>query len=309
MLRSHRNDSTQKGLLYGVLAFGLWGFGPIYFKAVASVAATEVLAHRIVWSVLFLAVLLTWKKQWGAYSELFRNPRQAKWLLVTALLIAGNWLTFIWAVANDQIIRASLGYFINPLFSVFLGMVFLRERLRPLQWVALALAGIGVANEIFNVGYLPWVAMVLALTFGFYGLVRKHVGADPVQGLTVETVLLLPFALAYLGWLLWAGELSFAHQGMVMDLLLFSAGVVTALPPVYFAAAANLLSLSAVGLLQYIAPSITFLLAIFLYKEPFSGSQLVTFLFLWVALALFTLEGWVTQRRRNRVLAPQPSNP
>ncbi len=309
MSPSAPNEPIQKGLVYGVLAFGLWGFGPIYFKAVASVAATEVLAHRIVWSLLFLALLLTLKKQWGAYRELLRNPGQLKWLLISALLIAGNWLTFIWAVANDQIVQASLGYFINPLFSVFLAMVFLGERLRPLQWAALILAGIGVANEIFNVGYLPWVAMVLALTFGFYGLVRKHVGADPIQGLAVETVLLLPFASVYLVWLLWAGELSFGHLGVVMDLLLLSAGVVTALPLVYFAAAANLLSLSAVGLLQYIAPSITFLLAIFLYKEPFSGSQLITFLFIWAALALFTYEGWMTQRRRNRILATQPVNP
>lgn len=304
-------DSTQganRGLVYGILAFGLWGFGPIYFKAVAAVLPTEVLAHRVLWSVLFLVLVITVRGQWRACGALLRDGSRLVWLLLTALLIAVNWLTFIWAVTNNLIIQSSLGYFINPLFSVFLAMVFLGERLRPLQWLALFLAGVGVINEIVNVGYLPWVALVLAGTFGFYGLLRKRVAVDPIQGLAIETVLLLPFALIYLGWLLGAGELSFWSKGWTLDLLLLSAGVVTALPLVLFAAAANLLNLSVVGLLQYIAPSITFLLAVFLYDEPFSLSQLGTFVFIWIALAIFTAEGWVKQRRRSRSLAPQPQN-
>lgn len=289
---------VQKGLVYAVLAFGLWGFGPIYFKAVASVQPGEVLAHRIIWSVAFLVVLLTWNQGWQSFGRLFLNPEKIGWLLITALLVSANWLTFIWAVTNDRILEASLGYFINPLFSIFLGMLFLGERLRPMQIAAFGLAVIGVANQIFSLGVLPWVAIALTVTFGFYGLLRKMILVDPVQGLAVETVLLFPFALGYLYWLSMGDAMSFLHIDLNMDLLLVLAGAVTTLPLIFFAAATNRLSLTLVGFLQYIAPSITFLLAILLYHEPLGINQLITFGFIWAALGLFSLEGWYYQRKQ-----------
>lgn len=293
-----QQDPVRNGILYATAAFGLWGFGPIYFKAVASVQPTEVLAHRVVWSLLFLALVVSWNRGWPALLRLMAERKKLLWLFTTATIVSLNWLVFIWAVANDHILQASLGYYINPLFSVLLAMFFLGERLRPLQGVAVAVALIGVVNQVVTFGELPLVAIVLAVTFGFYGLLRKIVAVDPVHGLMVETLLMLPFALIYLIWLSQAGSLQFFHGTATLDLLLIAAGLVTAVPLIYFAAATNRLSLTVVGLFQYLAPSMTFLLAILLYDEPLGHAQLVTFCIIWSALALFTLEGW--RYRRNK---------
>ncbi|MES9900036.1 MAG: EamA family transporter RarD [Sedimenticola sp.] len=295
----NESDSTKKGLIYATLAFGLWGFGPIYFKAVASVEPMEVLAHRVIWSLFFLALVISWNRGWSALGQLLSERKKLLWLFTTSVIVSSNWLVFIWAVANDRILEASLGYYINPLFSVLLAMLVLGERLRPLQGVAIAIAVLGVVNQILTFGELPLVALVLAVTFGFYGLLRKIVAVDPVHGLTVETLLLLPFALIYLFWLDSTGGMSFIHAGPKINLLLIAAGLVTAVPLIYFAAATNRLSLTVVGLFQYLAPSMTFLLAVFLYHEPFGGTQVVTFSTIWFALALFTLEGWRYQRKQR----------
>ncbi len=263
----NKEDSTRKGLIYAIIAFGLWGFGPIYFKAVATVQPLEVLAHRVIWSLIFLALVIGWKRNWSALQRLLTERKKLPLLFATSVIISVNWLVFIWAVSNDLILEATLGYFINPLFSVLLGMMFLGERLRPLQGVAIAIAVLGVVNQIVIFGELPLVALVLAVTFGFYGLLRKIAAVDPVHGLTVETLLMLPFALIFLFWLNSTGAMSFIHSGTTMDILLIAAGLVTAIPLIYFAAATNHLSLTVLGLFQYLAPSIGFLLAIFLYHE------------------------------------------
>ena len=289
--------SGRAGLSYGLLAFGMWGFGPIYFKAVSMVTPAEVLAHRVIWSVVLLVMLISWQGQWTALLRLFRDPRRVGWLLVTALLVAANWLTFISAVTQGEIVASSLGYFIIPLFSVLLGMIFFSERLRLMQSLAILLALCGVANEVISFGSLPVIALTLAITFGLYGLIRKKIAVDPLLGLSVETMLLLPFALGYLFWLDGNGTLDFGSISGTVDLLLILGGVVTTLPLVCFAAAANRLSLTTVGILHYLAPSITFLLAIYVYDEPFSNYQMITFGFIWAALVVFSWEGWVNQRK------------
>ncbi len=296
-LNESAHIEARTGFIYGLLAFGMWGFGPVYFKAVATVSPAEVLAHRVIWSVALLVLMISWQRQWGALRRLFSNPRQVGWLLVTALLVAANWLTFIGAVSRGDIVAASMGYFIIPLFSVLLGMIFFSERLRPVQIVAIVLALCGVANEVITLGELPLIALTLAVTFGLYGLIRKKISVDPLLGLSVETILLSPFALLYLYWLDANSELSFGSISLTTDLLLMLGGLVTTLPLVCFAAAANRLSLTTVGVLHYLAPSITFLLAIYLYNEPFVGHQMITFGFIWTALVVFSWEGWSNQRK------------
>ncbi|MCW8943546.1 MAG: EamA family transporter RarD [Sedimenticola sp.] len=291
------HNEARTGFIYGLLAFGMWGFGPVYFKAVATVSPAEVLAHRVIWSVVLLLMMITWQQQWGALKNLFSNLRHVGWLLVTALLVAANWLTFIDAVTRGDIVAASMGYFIIPLFSVLLGVLFFSERLRYIQMLAILLALCGVVNEVITLGELPLIALTLAVTFGLYGLIRKKIAVDPLLGLSVETLLLSPFALLYLYWLDVTGELGFGSNVVSMDLLLMLGGLVTTLPLVCFAAAANRLSMTTVGVLHYLAPSITFLLAIYLYNEPFVGHQMITFGFIWTALAIFSWEGWLNQRK------------
>ncbi|TVO71453.1 EamA family transporter RarD [Sedimenticola selenatireducens] len=290
-------SEARTGFIYGLLAFAMWGFGPVYFKAVSSISPMEVLAHRVIWSVVLLVLLITWQRQWRDLGRLLKDFRRVSWLLVTALLVAANWLTFISAVSQGEIVASSLGYFIIPLFSVLLGVLFFSERLRPLQMIAILLAICGVANQVITLGELPIIALTLAVTFGLYGLIRKKIAVDPLLGLGVETLLLSPFAFGYLSWLDGQGGLGFGSISITMDLLLVLGGLVTTLPLVCFAAAANRLSLTTIGILHYLAPSITFLLAIYLYNEPFGSYQLITFGFIWTALAIFSWEGWLNQRK------------
>ncbi len=292
-------NDPRKGVIFALAAFGLWGLAPIYFKAVASVNPTEVLAHRVIWSVVFLFLLISFNQQWKALFTLIKDRKIVFRLLFTAVLISVNWLIFIWAVGANRIVETSLGYYINPLISVVLAMLFLGERLRPLQWMAIGLALLGVINQIVVVGSLPLVALTLAFSFGFYGLLRKKISINPVIGLTVETLLLMPFALVYLVWLSNNNTLAFTQQALTIDVLLIAAGLVTSLPLIFFAAATNRLSLTSIGLIQYTAPSITFLLAILIYDEPFGGAQLITFGCIWVALILFSVEGYRYQKRKK----------
>ncbi len=295
MDREYRN-----GILLGILAFTFWGTIPIYFKAVSAVSPTEVLAHRVLWSSLLLLTLLVLRGHLLEFIALLRQQKLILWLFIAALLVSTNWLIFIWAITNGMILDASMGYFINPLFSLLLGMIFLAERLRLLQWFAILFAIIGVAYKIVMVGSLPWVALALATTFGLYGLIRKKIQADPIQGLAVETLLLSPIAIIYLLWLSHNQQLSFFNLSWELDLLLIAAGVVTSIPLVAFAGATNKLPLSTLAFLQYISPSLNFILAIFIYDEPFGRGELITFLFIWLALLIFTYEGVIYQRQVRR---------
>lgn len=279
------------GVAYALACYGFWGLNPLYFKLVAAVPALEVVAHRTVWTVLLLALLMTAGRRWPAVIEALRSPRTRLLLALSTLVMTCNWLVYIWAINVERVLETSLGYYINPLFSVLLGVVVLRERLAPLQALAVLLAGLGVLNLALGgddlPGGLPWVAVTLALTFGLYGLIRKTVRIGPAEGLLVETTLILPFALGYLIYLAASGAGSFAAVDRETDLLLLASGPVTMLPLVWFAAAARRLPLSLVGFFQYIAPTGHFLLAVFAFGEPFTRTHLVTFVLIWTAVALF----------------------
>jgi len=275
---------------YALAAYLWWGMVPIYFKAVAYVPAMEVLAHRIVWSVVLLIILMRVYGRWRTALEALRCPKTVITLCVTTLLLALNWFTFIWAVAHDQVLQASLGYFINPLLSVLLGFVFLGERLRRWQMFSVALATVGVIYLTIACGQMPAVALILATTFGVYGLLRKTAKVDALVGLTVETVLIGPFALAYLIYLGVGGVGFFATVSRGTDLLLAFAGVVTAVPLLWFANAARRLRLSTLGFLQYIAPSLQFLLAVAAYGEIFTKEHLITFTCIWTALVIYSID-------------------
>jgi len=278
------------GLVYGVAAFGIWGLVPVYFKAVGEVPPLEVLAHRVLWAVPILIGLLLVQRQGKAVVDAVRSRRILGLLLLTTLLIAWNWFVFIWAMANDRVLQASLGYFINPLVNVALGVVFLREHLSRAAMVAVVLASAGVGYLAVLGGEVPWVALTLAATFGVYGLLRKTVAVGAVVGLTIETMILAPVAVVYLAWLQRAGELRFGSGDLSLDVLLMLAGVVTTVPLLCFTQAARLLPLSTLGFLQYLAPTMHFTLAVLAYGEPFHGHDLVTFGCIWTALAIFTVD-------------------
>ena len=297
-------DETRIGLVYGLGAYLSWGVVPMYFKLLTHVPALTVLAHRIVWSAIFLAAITIVR---GSLREL-REPlrrRDVWWALTgSTILIAVNWYTFIYAIETNALLQASLGYFINPLVSVLLGVVFLRERLRPWQLVGVTLAAAGVAILTLRRGNVPWIAIVLAVSFGFYGLLRKtmHIGA--MAGLTVETWLLFAPSLAVIV-LFWARDpLRVASLGAPTHALLALAGVITALPLLMFAAAARRLRLATMGFMQYIAPTCQFLLAVFLYREPFTRAHLLTFGLIWAALLVYSWESYVDYRRRAATAEP-----
>ncbi|MDZ7749084.1 MAG: EamA family transporter RarD [Halofilum sp. (in: g-proteobacteria)] len=283
---------TLAGAGYALAAFGIWGAFPLYFKAVASVPAPEVLAHRVVWSVFWVALLLFAVRQWAAVRAALASRRTLGMLTVSSLLIAGNWLIFIWAVAHDRVLEASLGYFITPLVSVLLGRIVLAERLERLQWLAVALAALGVAWTLVGLGALPWVSLGLAATFGSYGLARKVIDVGAIPGLFVETLVIGPLALAWLAWLGWRGSGTFGAAGPGFDLLLVAAGLVTATPLILFAQAARRLRLASVGLFQYIVPTAQMLLAVFAFGEAFTPDHAVTFGLIWAGLALYSVSAW-----------------
>jgi chloramphenicol-sensitive protein RarD len=297
-------DERRSGLYWGIAAYGLWGLFVFYFKAVAHVAPMEVLAHRIIWSVVFLGILLGFRGRWRENLATALKPRALGLLSITTVLIALNWFTFIWAVGNDQTVQASLGYFINPLVNVLLGFVFLRERHSRLRWLSVAIAAFAVGLLIFRQGTVPVVALVLAFSFGFYGLLRKIMPVDSLVGLTVETKLLLPFAIAYLAVLGSRGEMAFLAVDRSTDVLLLSAGVLTATPLLCFANAARRLDYATVGLLQYIAPTLQFAIAVKIFGEALNPVQLVSFGLIWVALALYSWDALRRRRKRSSGLPP-----
>ena len=300
-------DETRAGLMYGLGAYLSWGVVPMYFKLLTHVPALTVLANRIVWSALFLALVTVVRGSTRELREPLRRRDVLGALAGSTVLIAVNWFTFIYAIETNALLHASLGYFINPLVSVLLGFVFLRERLRPWQLVGLMLATTGVAILTTRQGNVPWIALVLAVSFGFYGLLRKvmHIGA--MAGLTVETWLLFVPSLAVIVVYAARDPARFVELGVGTHVLLALAGVVTAVPLLMFAAAARRLRLATMGFMQYIAPTCQFLLAVFLYDEPFTRAHLLTFGLIWAALLVYTLESYFDYHRRRAAPVPAPA--
>ena len=294
-----QQNPARAGVLYAIAAYSMWGFAPVYFKAIKAIPATEILMHRIVWSMLILVVLAFGLKNIHKVKAALRQPAVLKTLLISGVLLAGNWLLFIWAVNNDHLLEASLGYYINPLINVLLGFVFLGERLYRLQQVAVGLALIGVSYLVISVGHLPWIALVLAGSFGIYGLLRKQVAVDSLPGLLIETSMMMPFALGY--WIWFASpSADFTQNSSSLNLLLMAAGIVTTAPLLCFTAAAKRLMYSTLGFFQYIGPSVMFILAVALYNEPLEPARLVTFGFVWTALALFSFDSYRRYRQQRR---------
>lgn len=290
---------TLEGAWLALAAYTFWGVSPVYFKWVTHVPPWEILAHRVFWSLLLLFAMVTLTKGW----KMLRVSRQSlSKLAITSLLLAANWFIFIWAILHNNITETSLGYFINPLVSLFLGMIFLGERLRPLQWIAISIAASGICYQLLFHDAIPWIALTLAFTFGFYGLIRKNLNLPSVPGLTIEALLATPFAIAYLIWLSIEGTSSFGTLDTKTDLLLMAGGFVTAFPLLCFAAAVTRLSLTATGMYQYLAPSISLIIAVSIYDEPFGPDRLITFSCIWIALIIFASESFYYQKKRFSAL-------
>lgn len=285
------------GGAFAATAYTLWGVAPLYFKQIDEVPAMEILLHRIVWSFLLLALVLTVLKQWPKVVSVLQKPKMVLAMLGTALLLAGNWGLFIWAVNDDHMLDASLGYYINPLLNILLGMLFLGERLRPAQWAAVGLAFSGVLLQLIHFGSLPWIALVLASSFALYGLFRKKLATDAISGLFIESLLLMPFALLYWWQIADSPYANLTDNALSLNLWLVAAGVVTTVPLLCFIAAAKRLQLSTMGFFQYIGPSLMFVFGVFLYNEPLDPSKLLTFGFIWTALCLYSFDAWRHLRR------------
>lgn len=288
----------NRGVLYGISAYLMWGFFPIYFKALQVVPSLEIMLHRVVWSFIFVASLIILRQEWSKLRESLRKPRLLLVYILSALLLATNWLVYIYGINSGQIVETSLGYFINPLVSVALGVIILRERLRPLQWAAVGIAGLAVIYLTVQVGSPPWIALALAFSFGLYGLIKKIAPLGALQGLSLETGLLFLPAALYLLYSYFQGMGAFGREGLSVTILLALAGIITALPLLLFSSAARAISLTLLGILQYIAPTVQFLLGVYLYNEVFTLTRLIGFSLIWVALLIFTFEGLNERRKR-----------
>jgi len=295
------------GLLYAALAFVCWGLLPLYFHAIKTVPPLEILAHRMVWSLLFLLAVLGLRRQWGWLPQLLRQPRVLAGFGASALLLAANWFTYIWCINNGHVIDASLGYFITPLINVTIGYVVLHERLRPLQGLALVLATAGVVWLAWQAGHVPWLSLLLAGTFATYGSLRKTAALGALEGLLIETLLLFPLALGYVLWLTVHGQNTFLDGATAgTRWLLVLAGPITAIPLLMFAAGARRLPLSALGFLQYISPILQLAMGVSFFHEHFSAERLAGFAVIWTALVLFGLEG-LWRARRTAAARPAPA--
>jgi chloramphenicol-sensitive protein RarD len=280
----------RSGLIAGIAAFATWGLIPVYWKLLSALPASEILAHRFVWTTAFLVGLLTFQHRWDEVGQAARSRRALLYCFGSGLAISVNWLFFIWAVNVGRVLETSLGYFMTPLINVVFGAVFLRERLTPWQLVSVLLAFVGVLNLTVGYGKFPWLAITLCVSFGLYGLLRKKSGVRPIPGLFLETTLLTPIAAGYLIYLQRSGVSAWGSASWPFVLLLLSTGIVTGLPLVWFGHAARHLRLTTVGFLQYLSPSCSFFLGVFLYHEPFTRTHLITFIFIWAALVIFTAE-------------------
>jgi chloramphenicol-sensitive protein RarD len=299
----------RKGIVLAASSYVAWGLFPAYFLLLRSVSPVEVLAHRMIWSLLFLSFVLAYRRQWSWLRPLTRQPRLVVSFAVSSALLSGNWFLYIWAVSTGHVIDASLGYFINPLVNIVLGYVLLQERLRPAQWFAVVIAALGVLWLTWQGHHFPWIAIALALTFGFYGLMRKVAALGPLEGLSLETLLLFPLATAYLAWTAFLGDNAFIRADFALRLVIMAAGPITAIPLLLFAAGARRIRLSTLGLLQFIAPTLQLLLGIWMFHEPFGGARMWGFVIIWAALALFSAEGllhnwWIEPQAAARSHAP-----
>jgi chloramphenicol-sensitive protein RarD len=297
-------DGTAGGTLAAVAAFCIWAFFPVYFNQFGpGVSPWEILLHRVIWTEVFLLGFVLLSRRLFRVREVLKRPKTMMALAGSALAIGANWATFIWAVTHGEILQSSLGYYINPLLNVFLGYCFLRERLRLLQWLAVAVAAIGVGISVAGYGEVPWLALMMAGCFGLYGLIRKQVEIDSITGLTVEALLMAPAAGVWLVLMVMHGEAAFLRAGERIDLLLIGAGIVTILPLLLFVVAARRLKLATLGLLQYIAPTGHFLIGVYLYGEPFTAADAVTFGCIWTGLALYTIDLWLGHRSLTKEVA------
>lgn len=287
------------GVLYAALAYTAWGLLPIFFKQLASVNAFEVVLHRMVWSLIFLLCVLAVLRRWGWLRQVARQPRVLLAFGISALLLSANWSVYVWAVQNAHVLDASLGYFILPLVNVALGFVFLRERPRRGQWLAVAVAAAGVLWLTLQAGRLPWVALLLAATFGIYGLLRKLATLGALEGLTLETLLLFPFAVGLLAWGAWQGQGALVQANPVTLGWLLLAGPITAIPLLLFAAGARRIPLATLGILQYISPSLQILLGVWLYGEAFEPARAIGFYLIWTALLLYSVDSWWHARKQR----------
>jgi len=296
---SAADTSMRDGLIFGVLAYSIWGILPIYLKSVDHVSAMEILAHRILWSAVFGALLIALRSQWGEVKTAFMTPRVLLVLGVSAVAISCNWLIYVWAVINDHVLEASLGYYINPLMYVAVGVFLLGEKLRPLQIVSVAIAALGVAILTFGVGVFPWISLSLAILFTLYGYIRKTAPVGAMPGLFIETSLLSPIAAIFLVTIMSTGSAQFLNLSAKTDALLIFAGPATVLPLVMFALAARRMSLTMLGFLQYIGPTIQLILGIY-YGEKFTGVHAISFGLIWFALAIFSFEAINNSRKQTR---------
>lgn len=294
--------SSRSGIFYALTAFTLWAIAPIYFKEMSFVPATEILAHRVIWSCIIVLVLIILLRYTGALKKVLSSPKTLIAMLISTLLIGLNWGTFIWAVQNNKMLSASLGYYINPLISILLGVIFFKDKLDKVRKAAVVLCFCAVVFEVIQFGSLPWIALILAVTFGFYGLVRKKIAVDSFTGMAIETAIMLPFALAYLVLSPSPSANMFENSANV-NWLLFAAGPVTMVPLMCFAAAANRVSMVTLGFFQYIGPTGMFFLAVFLYDEPLSPEKLTTFVLIWSALAMLIFDS-VRRLRKTKVARP-----
>ncbi|MFP5219509.1 MAG: EamA family transporter RarD [Actinomycetes bacterium] len=299
--------AVRRGTLYGAGAYLLWGLFPLYWPLLRPSSAVEVLAHRILWSLAVVALLLAVLRRTGAAVAALRDPHKAWRLVLAAVVIAVNWGTYIYGVSSDQVVETSLGYFVNPIVTVLMGVLVLRETLRPGQWVALGLAAAAVVVLTVENGSPPWIALVLAFSFGTYGLLKKTARVGAVEGLGVETFVLLVPAAAYVAWLGATGGSTFGEEGAGHAALIALSGVITAIPLLLFGAAASRVPLTTLGILQYLAPTLQFLIGVLLYDEPMPTVKLVGFVLVWIALALFTSEAYRHSRRQLRLAVPQPA--
>ncbi|HMA61111.1 MAG TPA: EamA family transporter RarD [bacterium] len=293
------NDNYQKGLAASFSAFAIWGLAVIFWKQIGHVNSIEILTHRIIWSFVFIVFLFLISKRYNLSRDL-QFAKNWKYLILTTLLLTANWLTFIWAVNSGHVVESSLGYFINPLVNVLLGWLFFREKLRKYQALAVGLAVVSVLVLTINYGHFPWIAFVLAFTFGLYGMVRKKINIKSIPGFGAEMFMAVPFALAYLIYLNIEGTISFLNSDLLTNILIVATGVVTAVPLLLFNYGVRHLPLKTVGFIQYITPTGMFILGVFVYKEPFSVTKLISFILIWAALAIYSFDNYFNYRTRKK---------
>ncbi len=293
-------SENRLGQLYAIIAFLFWGLTPIYYKQISTVEPLEILAHRVIWSVVVLLILLQITNQFSYLKEIFKSFKKMKYLMFASILISINWLVFIWAIANNKIVEASLGYFINPLVNVALGYIFFDERMTKYQNIAIGIAFCAVIYEFATLGTLPIVSLLLAFSFGFYGLIRKKVKISSVPGLFVETIVLTPFALVYIMYLVDLNQSAFILEDSYTTSMLCLAGVVTVLPLLLFNGAATRMKLTTLGFFQYIGPTVSFLLGMFLYDEQMNINKLISFIFIWLSLVIFSVDSIKKRKKKQR---------